>query len=82
MDLTALKTLDLSNNKFTGVVHDDLSNHWGMENLEELNLSNNRFEGVSTGQGTAVGIARQNANHGSLASTLPPGDREPDNSRP
>lgn len=45
MDLKAITSIDLSNNMFTGIIHDDESDKWGMEQLIQLNLSNNKFEG-------------------------------------
>ena len=54
VNLASMKTIDLSNNNFTGIVHDDSKEGWGTERLEELNLSNNRFVGSVSKTQTGV----------------------------
>ena len=45
VDLSTITRINLSNNEFSGIVHDNLSEKWGMEQLQELNLANNKLEG-------------------------------------
>eukprot|EP00934_Nitzschia_sp_Nitz4_P003684 Nitzschia sp. Nitz4//scaffold14_size191712//112655//114940//NITZ4_001731-RA/size191712-augustus-gene-0.247-mRNA-1//-1//CDS//3329536951//3674//frame0 len=49
IDLPKVKIINLKNNMFSGIVHDDDKELWGIETLVSLDLSNNSFEGQMPG---------------------------------